>query len=163
MSPKPISPIHTICDFIISEVTEGGKPLNHLKLQKLLYFVDAWYMAFGKPPLFEEKFQAWVHGPVSRDIYDRFSPTKDLYSPITRGDMMEGFNPESISKAARLQIKNILEVYAKYSGSELEEIAHKEEPWIKARGNFPPAARCENEIDKDLTKRYYARRLKKEK
>ena len=163
MSEKkhPPTTIDDVCDFIISEVTEGGTPLNLLKLQKLIYYCDAWYLAFDKGPLFEEKFQAWVHGPVSRRVYDRFVETKDLYSPVTISDLRPGFNPNSLTPAIRGHIKSVLEVYNKFTGSQLEEMTHREDPWIITRKGLAPAERCEKEIDKTLIKTFYASRLKK--
>jgi len=46
--------------------------LSHLKLQKLLYYIQSWHLVFFDKKLFDDDFQAWVHGPVSRKIYDTF-------------------------------------------------------------------------------------------
>jgi uncharacterized phage-associated protein len=152
--------INNVCDYIIMMCKSGGEQLNLLKLQKLLYYVQAWSLAFTGKPFFNGKFQAWVHGPVNREIYQRFSGTKTLYSTVDESDMQPDFNPEtSLSAEDRLHIDNVLEVYASYSGSELEAEAHGEEPWIKARGNCRPSERCESELDEELMKKFYASRL----
>lgn len=148
-----------ICDFIIYEETKGRKPLNQMKLQKLLFYTDAWYTAFKNTSLFIEGFQAWIHGPVSRSIYDRFH-TKDLYSVVTREDMTESFNPKKIPKAIITHVKEVLNVYSKFSGSELEMMSQKEEPWVKARTGYGPTQLCQVELDKGLTGKYFAARLK---
>jgi len=103
--------------------------LNLLKLQKLLYYVQAWRLAFAEESLFDGKFEAWVHGPVNREIFTRFAGQKTLYSSVYQSDMRSGFNPEtSLSADQRLHIDNVLEAYAKFSGSELEAQAHIEDP-----------------------------------
>jgi len=152
--------VNDVCDYIILMCCSGGENLNLLKLQKLLYYVQAWSLAFEERPLFEGKFQAWVHGPVNRDIFNRFAGEKTLYSPIDEGDITPGFNPETaLSADDRLHIDNVLEVYAKFSGSELEAQAHIEEPWIRARGGCSPTSRCETELDEKFVGEYYRARI----
>ena len=38
--------------------------MTHLKLQKLCYYAQAWYLTIYGQRLFNEEFQAWLHGPV---------------------------------------------------------------------------------------------------
>jgi uncharacterized phage-associated protein len=56
-------------------------------------------------------------------------------------------------------IDAVLETYAKYSGSQLEEMNHKEDPWIRARVGYEPTQKCEKEIDENLMRDYYKARL----
>lgn len=151
--------INQVCDYIILMCCTGGEQLNLLKLQKLLYYVQAWHLAFKRTPLFEGKFQAWVHGPVNREIYDRFSREKTLYSPVDASNLTSNFDPSSIVEEDRLFIDNVLEVYAPFTGSALEAQAHGEEPWIQARGSCRPSERCERELDENVMAAYYRKRL----
>lgn len=148
--------LNDACDYIILQTTEGGEPLNVIKLQKLVYYAQAWHLAFYGRPLFEGKFQAWVHGPVSRELYDRFAATKSLYSRVTREDMQEGFDPGVLPEKERAHIDGVLEIYARFTGSQLEQLTHRERPWNVARGDCRPSDRCEHEIDEDLMREYYA-------
>ena len=50
-----------VADFFIKFSNEHGDNLTNLKLQKLLYFAQAWYLVFYKRPLFDNEIQAWVH------------------------------------------------------------------------------------------------------
>ncbi len=147
------------CDYMITKVCAGGESLSHLKLQKLMYYAQAWHLAFFKTRLFEGKFQAWVHGPVSGDLYDRFAPTKSLYSETTEQDVRADFDMSSVSEDDASYLDSILEAYAGLAGTQLEEMTHHEEPWIEARGDRRPSERCEQEIDEALMARYYATRL----
>lgn len=152
--------IQDACDYIIVKLTEGGVFLNVLKLQKLLYYCQAWSLAFGRGPLFPgANFQAWVHGPVSRMVYDRFQPSKALYSAVTAADVRADFNLTAISDADRSLINSILEVYAPLTGDQLEEMTHGEDPWIEARAGLPPSSRCETHINNETMQRFYAARL----
>lgn len=151
--------INDACDYIIVKATEGDGFLNVLKLHKLLYYCQAWSLAFGKGRLFNSYFQAWVHGPVSRDIYDRFITTKAMYSTVTSADVRTTFNPLALDATKRALIDSILEVYAPLSGDQLEEMTHNEEPWIRARQGVSPSARSENLISEDVMRNFYASRL----
>lgn len=150
---------NAVCDYIVLRLDSAGTKLNLLKLQKLMYYVQAWHLAFYKKPLFPERFQAWVHGPVCRKLYDRFSATKSLYSPVTPGDVVTPNVNAALTGDERGHIDCILESYACYCDTQLEEMTHSEEPWIRARGGIPDFQRCEQEIDEDLMASYYASRL----
>ncbi|MES1173555.1 MAG: type II toxin-antitoxin system antitoxin SocA domain-containing protein, partial [Myxococcales bacterium] len=56
--------VHDVCDYTIVKCSDAGEPLSALKLQKLVYYAQAWYLAFAGVPLFHGTFEAWVHGPV---------------------------------------------------------------------------------------------------
>jgi len=146
-------------DYIILKTTEDGSNLNLLKLQKLVYYAQAWYLAFYDARLFEGTFEAWVHGPVSRDLYKRFVGAKMLYSTMSRTDMRPDFDPSTISPDHRLHIDNVLETYAGLTGTQLEELTHREDPWVKARGDLPPSASSQAPIDENLMKSYYRAQL----
>jgi uncharacterized phage-associated protein len=150
-----------VCDYIIVMLEEARTPLNFLKLHKLLYYCQAWNLAFDRGRLFNGEFQAWVHGPVSRAIYDRFS-TKSLYSPVNATDIRASFDPRNIEPEDRALIDAVLEKYAHLTGDQLEEMTHQEDPWKVARGNLPATARSENLIDDEIMKSYYAARLPKD-
>ncbi|MBK1866391.1 Panacea domain-containing protein [Aestuariivirga sp. YIM B02566] len=151
--------INDACDYIIIKLTEDGAFLNALKLHKLLYYCQAWSLAFGRGALFPNNhFQAWVHGPVSRAIYDRFNSTKYMYSPVSMADVRGGFDPRALADADRAHIDSILEVYGPLSGDQLEEMTHRELPWIEAREGVAPGARSEKTISNDTMRQYYAAR-----
>jgi uncharacterized phage-associated protein len=152
--------IDDVADYVILKCTEGGESLNLLKLQKLLYYVQAWHLAFTGKPFFDEQFEAWVHGPVSREIHSRFRGDKTLYSLVSHADIRGGFNPDTaLSDDARFHIDSVLEEYAHLSGSQLETLTHREEPWVAARGECNPTERCENVISDKLMAKYYAARI----
>jgi uncharacterized phage-associated protein len=152
--------IQDACDYIIVQLTEDGSYLNVLKLHKLLYYCQAWSLAFGRGPLFpQNNFQAWVHGPVSRTIYDRFMQTKAMYAPVALEDVRPGFDPMALAEADRSLVNTVLEVYAPLSGDQLEEMTHQEEPWVEARAGVSPSARCETVIRNETMQRYYGARL----
>lgn len=152
--------IHDLCDYVIAKVNEGEESLTNLKLQKLLYYCQAWHLAIHDTELVQEDFQAWIHGPVNREIFDRFVSTKSLYSDITLADIRPEFNEgEHLRQEDMDHVDFVLDVYAKFSGAQLERATHSEEPWIKAREGYRPTQRCEEIISKDLMRSFYQTRL----
>lgn len=150
--------INDLADYIITKLSEGGESLSNLKLQKLAYYCDAWFLAFQDKKLVDTDFQAWIHGPVSRELYDRFSSTKSLYSDITLDDCSADFQLESVGIVSA-HIDTILEAYGKFSGAQLEEMTHREKPWIEAREGYRPSQRCEVSMSNETIKEHYKSRL----
>lgn len=154
-----VATLNDTADYIVLKCSEGGS-LSHLKLQKLVYYAQAWHLALKGTPLFDGKFEAWVHGPVSRALFARFAPERNLYSSIGRNEIQHGFDPDqSLSAEERLHIDTILETYGGYSGSELEAQTHIESPWIEARQGRTAAEPCSNTINEQTMARYYRERL----
>lgn len=153
--------IDDIADYIIHRSAEDGRPLNLLKLQKLAYYVQAWHLALYYKPLTSARFQAWVHGPVSRQLYDRFKSNM-LYDVVTVADIRPGFSAARLPQEAREFMNAVLDEYGKFSGSQLEELTHKEKPWADARVGFGEFDRCENEISEETMGAYYRARLLKQ-
>lgn len=147
--------IDDVCDYIILKHGDG---LTHLKLQKLMYYAQAWHLALYREPLFQGKFQAWIHGPVNREIYDRFRDQKSLYGLIHTDDIRQTFDMDDIRVEVTAHLNEILDEYARFTGSELEELTHTEAPWIEARKGFRPSQRCETEIDDNLMAHFYGER-----
>lgn len=152
--------INDVADYIILKVKSEDKTasLINLKLQKLLYYVQAWSYGINQKPMFQGDFEAWIHGPVNRNIYNRFSSTKYLYSEINITDCLNK-NVKLPDEDAEF-IDFILENYSKYSGAELERLSHNEMPWLKTRGNLGVNERCNKVISPELMKKYYGEKWK---
>jgi uncharacterized phage-associated protein len=128
-----------------------------------LYYCQTWYLAFDFGRLFNNKFQAWVHGPVNRQIYDRFKDNKYIYSSVSVNDIKKEFSYDKLTSHEKAHIDSVLSVYALYTGDQLESMAHQEEPWISARGVIPLHETCERELDEKIMETYYKARLNKKK
>jgi uncharacterized phage-associated protein len=150
--------INDIADYIILKVKaeDSFASLINLKLQKLLYYIQAWSYGINDKPLFRGEFQAWIHGPVNKTIYDRFNTTKYLYSEINLSDVMN--NNVTLADNDAEFVEFILENYLKYSGAELEKLSHSELPWKSTRGSLEVNERCEKVISSELMKEYYAKK-----
>ncbi len=127
----PVMTAACVADYLLWAARERGEPLSNLKLQKLLYYAQAWYLALHNRPLFEEDFQAWVHGPVLRSQYDRFRGAK--WMPIA--DPVKQPNMPLDLKAF---LDQILDVFGVETAIALELMTHREQPWIQARAGLAP-------------------------
>ena len=154
--------INLVADYIILRLNSDERiNLINLKLQKLLYYLQAWSLGINEERFLNCYFEAWVHGPVSRELYDRFKPTHSLYSFITISDI-KNENPESMIENSDIEFINfILDNYAGYSGAELESMTHKEIPWIEARDGCLPMQSCEKKISEETMQKYYGERWHK--
>jgi uncharacterized phage-associated protein len=145
--------IHSACDYIIASVWKRRGTLNVLKLQKLLYYAQAWYLAFFGEPLFPGKFQAWKRGPINREIYDRFVVSRSLDSEVSDADVSKEFNVTRVSEENGRHLDQVLKAYAKYGETELQDLVRHEAPWREALGRGDE--RSEREIDESNIRRYY--------
>jgi uncharacterized phage-associated protein len=153
--------VHDVCDYLIVRLTEAAVYLNVLKLQKLLYYVQAWHVTFfGGRRCFDSAFEAWVHGPVSPPIYRRFRDSKSLYSTVGTEDCRPDFNLDNIPAKIQAHINSVLEVYAPLTDDQLEIMTHEEAPWIKARDGYAPGQRCQVAISEAEMQAYYGQRLR---
>ena len=149
-----------ISDFIVFRLTlDAGHDLNLLKLQKLLYYSQAWHLAFTGEQLFKEDFQAWIHGPVNREVYDFYKESKTMYSLIYNGEVKDTEIASKLDINVITHVNNILETYSPFSATELEIMTHNEDPWIVARKGYEPHERCAEIIDPQLMMSYYRARL----
>ena len=147
--------VNLVADYICFTLISLGENPTLLKLHKLLYYVQAWHLAFYGTPLFIGKFQAWVHGPVSPDLYQRYKSYKNMFSLIEEDDISRDFS--SLLEDCRYHIESVLESYSHLSGTQLEELTHKEQPWLQARGNAGVYDRSTKDISENDMMNYYRR------
>jgi len=118
-----------VADYFIRFSQDHGDPISNLKLQKLLYYGQAWHLALYDRPLFSEPIEAWIHGPVVRSVWSQFQGS---WKPIN-------FRPRrpDLSMHTSNHLDEVMEVYGGLSAFDLERLTHSESPWRKARGRIP--------------------------
>lgn len=124
--------------------------MSHLKLQKLCYYAQAWFYTVNNRRLMDTDFQAWVHGPVSPALYERF---KDFGYNIIN---IVGEYHTCIEKEDLAILEKVWKKYSSYSASELEIMTHEELPWIEARTGYADSERCQVVILPKTMKVYYS-------
>lgn len=141
--------INDVADYLIVQLSEAGEAPTLHRIHKLLYFVQGWHLAVHDSPLFPDRFQAWIHGPISRKLFDRFAMERSLFAAVERKDVRRSFSAAALSVAERDHVDKVLDGYAIYPTFQLIRISREETPWLRARGRLPLEARCENELDED--------------
>lgn len=109
-------------------ILEKRGPMSAMKLQKLVYYSQAWSLVWDESPIFQESIEAWANGPVVRSLYDAhrgcFSVDADFFS--------QG-NPALLSQGQQETIDGVLEFYGDKTAQWLSDLTHMEQPWKDAR------------------------------
>ncbi|WP_051101888.1 Panacea domain-containing protein [Solimonas variicoloris] len=132
---------------------EVGAAITHLKVQKLLYYTEAWSQVLRGKPFMQEDFQAWAHGPVVQEVFDVFRDKKWESLPPQQLDVE--FDDEE-----RELLEQVYDVYGEISAKKLEAMTHGERPWISARNGLPAEARCNAIISKASIKEFFQDKYK---
>jgi uncharacterized phage-associated protein len=135
-----------VADFILSRLG----PMSAMKLQKLLYYSQAWCLVWTENALFEEDIQAWTNGPVVRDIYNLHKGFYRLEPGFFKG------NPKNLSAAQVEVIESVLKFYGDKDPQWLSELTHMEAPWQNSREGLAEGDRGEKVITKEAMLEYYS-------
>lgn len=104
------------------------------RLQKLVYYVQAWsYTLFNEPFMYEDgepaQFEAWKHGPVNPPLYNEYKGNGwHKIHLVDKKNKHKTFAPMELDL-----LESVWETYGEYSPNEIENLTHAEQPWIKAR------------------------------
>lgn len=66
-------PVNSVANHVIEYAKSVGNHVNNLKLQKILYYLEARFLVEGKGSLFDEVIEKWQYGPVVPSVYYRFN------------------------------------------------------------------------------------------
>ena len=120
--------VFDVAAYILSKPDlDEGDGITHMKLQKLLYYVQGFAVVILGRPLFKEKMEAWPHGPVVPNLYYKYkSFGNNIIDSSLEGDS------EALSEEERALIDEVYEVYGQYSALKLRDLTHSEAPWQEA-------------------------------
>lgn len=136
--------VHDVAAYILRK--QGS--MTAMKLEKLVYYTQAWSLVWDENPLFPERIEAWAAGPVVPAMYYRH-----------RGQFQvndwEG-DPKALSGTQRETIDAVLNFYGNKSSQWLSDLTHSEEPWLSAREGLAPLERGNREITQASMAEYYS-------
>jgi len=150
-----------IADYFIAFSNATGNLISHMKLQKLVYYIQAWHIAVFSEAILEEDFQAWVHGPVLPSLFERYKSFQ--WRPILRDDLDEPSLralEQSFSSSIREILADVIIEYFHKDAFALEQSIHGEAPWQIARHNLAADEPSINVIDKKTIHDYYSQFVK---
>ncbi|WGD98342.1 Panacea domain-containing protein [Bacillus safensis] len=121
-----------VAEYFISLSEERTRfAITPLKLQKLLYYAQAFSLRDRKGTLFTEAIEAWQHGPVVPKIYRRYKDYGYFTIPHKEFDNKASVNEEPKLTDDEIEtIKEVWEQFGHLDGKFLEELTHQEDPWI---------------------------------
>ena len=122
--------------------------ITNLKLQKVLYFAQAYYLSKIGKPLFSDNIEAWEYGPVIPEVYRKYK--SHASNPIIYEE-----DKSSLSDADKENLKKIWGTFGGYSASRLVDISHAHTPWKEANKS------SDKVISHKAIKEYYAPLLNK--
>jgi len=122
--------------------------MTTMKLQKLLYYCQAWSLVWDEAPLFSEDIEAWASGPVVREMFEEHRNM--FYIDRASGD------PSRLSPKQCETIDSILSYYGDKSSQWLSDLTHMEDPWKNKRVGLAPGERSNRIISHAEMAEYYS-------
>lgn len=123
--------------------------MTAMKLQKLVYYCQAWSLVWDEKPLFAERIEAWANGPVVPELYQRHRGRFRLQQGMIKG------NPDSLAPEQKETVEAVLAYYGDKSSQWLSDLTHAEDPWKDARAGMAVGERGNKEITHAAMAEYY--------
>lgn len=138
-----------VAKYILQFAHDTGDLITNLKLQKLLYYAQGYYLALNNgESLFPDGIQAWVHGPAVPSVYGEYK--HNSWNPISDKVIAPQFDND-----LKEYLGIIINTFLPIDAYKLEQMTHKELPWLEARGNLSPDAVCKNLIKPKTMQTYF--------
>lgn len=136
--------VHDVAAYIL----EHRAPMTTWKLQKLVYYCQAWHVVWDDQLLFDESIEAWANGPV---VWELFNEHRGRFQVA---DWPSG-DSNNLADNERATIEAVLASYGDLTGRQLSHLTHDEGPWRDARGDLAPTARSRLPIDPGSMQAFY--------
>lgn len=137
--------VHDVAAQILAK--QGG--MTTMKLQKLVYYAQAWSLVWDERPLFKARIEAWASGPVVPILYR-------MHRGQFKVDKWPEGDPSRLTETERETIEAVLDFYGPKSSHWLSDLTHREQPWIDARKGLGPGDRGSTEITHAAMAEYYS-------
>ena len=135
-----------VADYVLQKL--GA--LSAMKVQKLVYYAQAWTLVWTDNPLFWEDIEAWADGPVVRTLYAKHRGHFRLEPAFFEGD------PTALSLEQSHAINQVVGFYGTKDAQWLSDLTHMESPWIEARKGLAPGERGTVTISRESMLSYYS-------
>jgi|SRR6185295_9910827 len=136
---------HDVAAYILAKLGE----MTAMKLQKLVYYSQAWSLVWDERPMFRARIEAWANGPVVPALYQEHKGQFKVRK-WSHGD------PAALDKDAQETIDAVLKFYGPKTSQWLSDLTHSERPWQAARGSLAPGERGAGVITHASMHEYYS-------
>ncbi|MHB1461595.1 MAG: Panacea domain-containing protein [Armatimonadota bacterium] len=124
-------------------------PMSAMKLQKLVYYAQAWSLVWDDRALFPERIEAWAFGPVVPELYEMQRGQFSIAEwPAGDSSKLDAIAVETVSLVAS--------EYGKRNAQELSDSTNRELPWVEARKGLGTWERGNREITLAAMSEYYS-------
>ncbi len=148
---KKIYSVLDVCRYMISYCNVKDYPLSNLKLQKLLYFIQAYFLSVYGRPCFQESIEAWDFGPVVPEAYYEYKKYGANSIPYVFYDPFDGAE-DKINEEDKSSINRVLDVMANYSATALVSLTHSQDPWKNVYDPYHRHIKISNESIREYFK-----------
>jgi uncharacterized phage-associated protein len=143
-----------ISNYFLERAEREGQALTQMKLQKLVYIAYGWYLALTNSKLFEDRIEAWQHGPVIPDLYEEFKnfgrepiTVKSIEFDLDSLEATEPTVPEH-DENTQVILDRVWESYKRFSSAALRSKTHEADtPWSRV---YDPDKRNQLLRDEDI-------------
>lgn len=137
-------------DDVAAAILKRTRTIDTFKLQKLVYYCQAWHLVWEERPLFAARIEAWANGPVVPKLYGQ-------HKGLFRVKDWPSGDASKLSESERETIGIVLDYYGERPGYVLSELTHREAPWRDARAaaGLAPGERGSVEITQTAMAEYY--------
>lgn len=120
--------IFDVADYFLNRQEDDCQDvITNLKLQKLCYYAQGFYLAMNGQRLFENDMEAWQHGPVVRELYNKYKKYGSSSLPLS-----DDFDLKNIPLDIQDFLDEIYSEYSQYSAWKLRDMIYFEPPWQNA-------------------------------
>ncbi|NEP56957.1 MAG: SocA family protein [Symploca sp. SIO2G7] len=120
----------TVAKYILQSQDQEDPDVTNLKLQKLLYYVQGFFVAKYGITIFDDDIEAWQHGPVVPTVYHQYKTSGNSIIPVPQEAVSLEIDDEQIAF-----LHEVLGVHSQYSAWALREMTYQELPWKLAFNN----------------------------
>lgn len=138
-----------LSNYMLYIMSDAFNDLTNMKINKLLYFAQGYSLCQFGIPIFDDKIEAWPHGPVVPSVYETY---KSFGSAPIKGYCIESIS--MIDPKSENVLYSVARDYGKYPASELRKMTHEiGSPWYEVYQE----GQAHIEIPLDLIRSYFAR------
>ena len=133
-----------VAAYILQEVG----PMTAMKLQKLVYYSQAWSLVWDDVSLFPEEIKAWANGPVCPALYSAHRGMFNVSGTL-------GGDPDALDGEQQETVDSVIRFYGDKSSQWLSDLTHKERPWREVREGLSDGERGDVVITDAAMAEYY--------
>ncbi len=147
---KALYDYSTISNYIIAKCNQDEKAITNLRLQKILYYVQGYFLRTYHESAFASDIEAWTYGPVVPDSYYDFCLNGAREIHLSQESIDENLNKIETHQHVRL-LNNVIDACMNIPISQLVNKTHSERPWKDSKKDY-----SREKISKEIIQNYFS-------